>query len=106
MVRKTKEEVSNVSDAVLKLVNRVKGIVQELQDGGIEYLKYVDILKLDKAFDIVVEEENLKYQQYKIEQGEDKGTVTRCYWKDLVRADHPDVHVEENDNDWRKKELP
>ena len=55
MARKTKEEVSNVSDAVLKLVNRVKGIVQELQDGGIEYLKYVDILKLDKAFDIVVE---------------------------------------------------
>ena len=62
MARKMKEEFSGTSDAVLKLVNRVKGIVQELQDGGIEYLKYVDILKLDKAFDIVVEEENLKYQ--------------------------------------------
>ena len=106
MVRKTKEEVSNVSDAVLKLVNRVKGIVQELQDGGIEYLKYVDILKLDKAFDIVVEEENLKYQKHEIDYGEDKGTVVKSFWKDLVRANHPDVYVEEDDNDWRKKELP
>ena len=54
---------------------------------------------MDKAFDIVVEEENLKYQKHEIDYGEDKGTVTKSFWKDLVRANHPDVYVEEDDND-------
>ena len=30
---------------------------------------------------------------------EDKGTVHRAIWKDLVRADHPNIYVEKDNDD-------
>ena len=98
MARKKKEEVSNVSDAVLKLVNQVKRVVSDINESGVEHLTYTDISKLAKAFDAVVEEANLKHQQHKIDHGEDKGTVMKAWYKDLVRADHPDRY-KGNDDD-------
>ena len=98
MSKKTKKkEVSNITDAQLLLTNRVKKLVQDIEESGVEYITYSDVSKLDKAFDDVVEEANLKYQQMTIEHGEDKGTVHRAVWKDLVRADHPNIYVEKDD---------
>ena len=34
-----------------------------------------------------------------IELGEDKGNVHRAFWKDLVRADHPNIYVEKDNDD-------
>ena len=98
MSKKTKKkEVSNITDAQLLLTNRVKKLVQDIEESGVEYITYSDVSKLDKAFDDVVEEANLKYQQMTIEHGEDKGTVHRAIWKDIVRADHPNIYVEKDD---------
>ena len=96
--RKKKVQVPSITDLQLVLTNRVKKLVQEIGESGVEYITYSDVSKLDKAFDDVVEEANLKYQQMTIEHGEDNGTVHRASWQDLVRADHPNIYVE-NDND-------
>ena len=97
-IKKKKIEVPVISDLALKLVNRVKSLVSDINESGVDHLTYTDISELDKAFDAVVEEANLKYQQHEIDYGEDKGTIVRSYWKDLVRANHPDVHVEKDDD--------
>ena len=97
--RKKKVQVPTITDLQLVLTNRVKKLVQEINESGVEYVTYSDITKLDKAFDDVVEEANLKYQQMTIEHGEDKGTVHRASWQDLVRADHPNIYVEKDDDD-------
>jgi len=97
--RKKKVQVPTITDLQLVLTNRVKKLVQEINESGVEYISYSDISKLDKAFDDVVEEANLKYQQMTIEHGEDKGTVHRASWQDLVRADHPNIYVEKDDDD-------
>ncbi len=97
--KKKKVEVPTITDLQLVLTNRVKKLVQEINESGVEYISYSDISKLDKAFDDVVEEANLKYQQMTIEHGEDKGTVHRAIWKDIVRADHPNIYVEKDDDD-------
>jgi len=96
--RKKKVQVPNITDLQLVLTNRVKKLVQEIQECGVEHITYSDVSRLDKAFDDVVEESNLKYQQMTIEHGEDKGTVHRAIWKDLVRADHSNIYVEKDDD--------
>ena len=96
--KKKEVEVPTITDLQLVFTNRVKNLLQNIEESGVEYITYSDISKLDKAYDNVVEEANLKYQQMTIEHGEDKGTVHRAIWKDLVRADHPNIYVE-NDND-------
>ena len=97
--KKKKVEVPTITDLQLVLTNRVKKLVQEINESGVEYITYSDITKLDKAFDDVVEEANLKHQQMTIEHGEDKGTVHRASWQDLVRADHPNIYVEKDDDE-------
>ena len=96
--KKKKAEMPTITDLQLALTNRVKKLVFEINESGVEYVTYSDITKLDKAFDDVVEEANLKYQQMTIEHGEDKGTVHRAIWKDLVRADHSNIYVEKDDD--------
>ena len=96
---KKKVEVPTITDLQLVLTNRVKKLVQEIQECGVEHITYSDVSKLDKAFDDVVEEANLKYQQMTIEHGEDKGTVHRAIWKDIVRADHPNIYIEKDNDD-------
>ena len=96
--RKKKEiEVPTITDLQLVLTNRVKTLVSDINDSGIDYVTYSDISKLDKAFDAVVEEANLKHQQHEIEHGEDKGDVVRAWYKDLVRANLPNIYKEKND---------
>jgi len=97
--RKKKVQVPTITDLQLVLTNRVKKFVQEINEGGVDYITYSDVSKLEKAFDDVVEEANLKYQQMTIEHGEDKGTVHRAIWKDIVRADHPNIYVEKDNDD-------
>jgi len=97
--RKKKVQVPTITDLQLVLTNRVKSLVMDINDSGVEYITYSDITKLDKAFDDVVEEANLKHQQMTIEHGEDKGTVHRAIWKDIVRADHPNIYVEKDNDD-------
>ena len=96
--RKKKVQVPSITDIQLVLTNRVKKLVQDIEESGVDYITYSDVSKLDKAFDDVVEEANLKHQQMTIEHGEDKGTVHRAIWKDLVRADHPNIYVEKDDD--------
>ena len=98
--RKKKVQVPTITDLQLVFVNRVKDLVMNIHDAnGVEYVTYSDVSKLDKAFDDVVEEANLKHQQMTIEHGEDKGTVHRAIWKDIVRADHPNIYVEKDNDD-------
>ena len=92
--RKKKVQVPSITDIQLVLTNRVKKLVQDIEESGVDYITYSDVSRLDKAFDDVVEEANLKYQQMTIEHGEDKGTVHRAVWKDIVRADHPNIYVD------------
>ena len=96
--KKEKVQSVDVTDAQLLLINHVKTLVQDINESGVEYVTYSAITKLDRAYDKVIEEANLKYQQMTIEHGEDKGTVHRAIWKDLVRADHSNIYVEK-DND-------
>ena len=97
--KKKKAEMPTITDLQLVLTNRVKKLVQEINENGVEYVTYSDVSKLDKAYDDVVEEANLKHQQMTIEHGEDKGNVHRAFWKDLVRADHPNIYVEKDNDD-------
>ena len=99
MTKKKKLEVPMITDTQLKFVNRVKTLVSDIQDSGVEHLTYSDISKLDRAYDAVVEESNLKHQQHDIDYGENKGTVMKAWYKDLVRADNPNVYVETRDDD-------
>ena len=98
MAKKKKLEVPIITDAQLELVNRVKSLVADIQDSGVEHITYADITTLDKAYDTVVEESNLMHQSQTIEYGESKGDVIRAYYKDLVRSDDPSAW-EGNDND-------
>ena len=98
MAKKKKLEVPTITDTQLKLVNRVKSLVADIQDSGVEHITYADITTLDKAYDAVVEESNLMHQSQTIEYGESKGDVIRAYYKDLVRSDDPNAW-EGNDND-------
>ena len=98
MARRKKIEVPTITDLQLVFTNKVKSLLSEIQDSGVEHITYADISNLDKSYDAVVEEANLKHQQHEIDYGEDKGTVVKAWYKDLVRANHPDVYVEkEND---------
>ena len=98
MAKKKKLEVPIITDAQLELVNRVKSLVADINDSGVEHITYADITTLDKAYDTVVEESNLMHQGMTVEYGESKGDVIRAYYKDLVRSDDPNVW-EGNDND-------
>jgi len=97
--KKKEVEVPTITDLQLVFVNRVKNLLQNIEESGVEYVTYSAITKLDKAYDNVVEEANLKHQQMIIEHGEDKGTVHRAIWKDIVRADHPNIYVEKDNYD-------
>ena len=99
MAKKKKLEVPIITDTQLALVNRVKSLVADINDSGVEHITYADITTLDKAYDAVVEESNLKHQQHDIDYGENKGTVMKAWYKDLVRADNPNVYVETEEND-------
>jgi hypothetical protein len=77
----------------------VKSLVADINDSGVEHITYADITTLDKAYDAVVEESNLKHQQHDIDYGENKGTVMKAWYKDLVRADNPNVYIETRDDD-------
>ena len=96
--KKKEVEVPTITDLQLVFTNRVKNLLQNIEESGVEYITYSDISKLDKAYDNVVEEANLKHQQMTVEYGEDKGTVHRAIWKDLVRADHSNIYVEKDDD--------
>ena len=99
MAKRKKIEVPTITDVQLTLVNRVKSLVADINDSGVEHITYADITTLDKAYDAVVEESNLKHQQHDIDYGENKGTVMKAWYKDLVRADNPNVYVETEEND-------
>jgi len=91
MAKKKEKEIPIITDAQLTLVNQVKSLVSEINDSGVEHITYSDITKLDKAYDAVVKESNLKHQQHKIDYGEDKGSIVKAWYKELVRADNPNV---------------
>ena len=91
MAKKKEKEIPIITDAQLTLVNQVKSLVSEINDSGVEHITYSDITKLDKAYDAVVEESNLKHQQHKVDYGEDKGSIIKAWYKGLVRADNPNV---------------
>lgn len=98
--KKKKAEMPTITDLQLVLTNRVKTLVQEINENGVEYVTYSDVSKLDKAYDDVVEEANLKHQKMTIEHGENKGQIHPAHWQDLVRADHPNIYVaKDNDDD-------
>jgi hypothetical protein len=97
MAKRKKIEVPTITDVQLTLVNRVKSLVSDINDSGVEHITYSDITKLDKAYDAVVEESNLKHQQHKVDYGEDKGSIIKAWYMDLVRADNPNVYKEKND---------
>ena len=99
MAKRKKIEVPTITDVQLTLVNRVKSLVADINDSGVEHITYADITTLDKAYDAVVKESNLKHQQHDIDYGENKGTVVKAWYKDLVRADNPNVYVETRDDD-------
>jgi|TARA_B110000211_G_C13711056_1_gene391741 hypothetical protein len=99
MAKRKKIEVPTITDVQLTLVNRVKSLVADINDSGVEHITYADITTLDKAYDAVVEESNLKHQQHDIDYGENKGTVMKAWYKDLVRADNPNVYIETRDDD-------
>jgi hypothetical protein len=99
MTKRKKIEVPTITDVQLTLVNRVKSLVADINDSGVDHITYADITTLDKAYDAVVEESNLKHQQHDIDYGENKGTVMKAWYKDLVRADNPNVYVETRDDD-------
>ena len=60
--KKKEVEVPTITDLQLVLTNQVKKLVFEINESGVEYVTYSDVSKLDKAFDDVVEEANLKHQ--------------------------------------------
>jgi len=97
MTKKKKLEVPMITDTQLKFVNRVKTLVSDIQDSGVEHLTYSDISKLDRAYDAVVEESKLMHQSQTVEYGESKGDVIRAYYKDLVRPDDPNAWKEKDD---------
>tara|TARA_R110000850_G_scaffold99333_5_gene205834 strand:+ start:3515 stop:3883 length:369 start_codon:yes stop_codon:yes gene_type:complete len=99
MAKRKKIEVPTITDVQLTLVNRVKSLVADINDSGVEHITYADITTLDKAYDAVVKESNLKHQQHDIDYGENKGTVMKAWYKDLVRADNPNVYIETRDDD-------
>jgi hypothetical protein len=90
--------MTDITDIQLKLINKVKYLIQDIAENGVEYITYWQITKLSKALDNVQEESNLKHQKHTIDWGEDKGKVSKDFWSDFVRADHPNVYKEE-DND-------
>jgi hypothetical protein len=96
--KKEKVQSVDVTDAQLLLINRIKKLVQDFNESGIDYITYSDVSKLDKAFDKVVEEANLKHQQMTIEHGEDKGKIHKAFWQDLVRDGHPNAYEEKEDD--------
>tara|TARA_R110001592_G_scaffold111207_1_gene308080 strand:- start:71 stop:430 length:360 start_codon:yes stop_codon:yes gene_type:complete len=98
MARRKKIEVPTITDVQLVFTNKVKGLLSDIQDSGVEHITYADITDLDKSYDAVVEEADLKHQQHEIDYGENKGTVMKAWYKDLVRADHPDVYVGKDDD--------
>ena len=97
---KKKEKVQSVevTDAQLLLINHVKNLVQDINESGVEYVTYSAITKLDRAYDKVIEEANLKYQQMTIEHGEDKGKIHKAFWQELVRDGHPNAYMEKDDD--------
>jgi len=98
MAKKKEKEIPIITNAQLTLVNQVKSLVSEINDSGVEHITYSDITKLDKAYDAVVEESNLKHQQHKVDYGEDKGSIIKAWYMDLVRADNPNAW-KRNDDD-------
>ena len=96
-VPKKKEEKSQISDAVLKLVNITKELTRHIDECGIRYITYNDVHKVEDAIDIVVEETNLKLQKHICTGGKQKGEGSRAWWSDYVRADDPKAYEEKED---------
>ena len=96
--RKKKVQAVDVTDAQLLLINHVKNLVQDINESGVEYVTYSAITKLDRAYDKVIEEANLKYQQMTVEHGEDKGKIHKAFWQELVRDGHPNAYEEKEDD--------
>ena len=61
---KKKEEKSQISDAVLKLVNITKELTRQIDESGIRYITYDEIHKVKDAIDIVVDESGIQYITY------------------------------------------
>ena len=95
--KKKKEEKSQISDAVLKLVNITKELTRQIDESGIRYITYDEIHQVEDAIDVVVEETNLKLQKHICTGGEEKGELSRAWWSDFVRADDPKAFKEEED---------
>ena len=96
--KKEKVQSVDVTDAQLLLINHVKHLVQDINESGVEYVTYSAITKLDRAYDKVIEEANLKYQQMTVEHGEDKGKIHKAFWQELVRDGHPNAYMEKDDD--------
>ena len=96
--KKEKVQSVDVTDAQLLLINHVKTLVQDINESGVEYVTYSAITKLDRAYDKVIEEANLKYQQMTVEHGEDKGKIHKAFWQELVRDGHPNAYEEKEDD--------
>ncbi len=90
-----KEEQSQISDAVLKLVNVTKELTRNIEECGIRYITYEEINRVEDAIDAVVEETKLVYKSHTCDSGEHKGQTSRAFWSDFVRPDHPEAFKEE-----------
>ena len=93
--KKKKEEQSQISDAVLKLVNVTKELTRNIEECGIRYITYEEINRVEDAIDTVVEETKLAHQTHTCDSGEHKGQTLRAFWSDYVRPDHPEAFKEE-----------
>ena len=96
--KKKKEEQSQISDAVLKLVNVTKELTRHIDECGIRYVTYEEVHSVEDAIDDVVEETKLVYKTHTCDSGEHKGQTSRAFWDDYVRPDHPEA-FKENNND-------
>ena len=93
-----KEEQSQISDAVLKLVNVTKELTRNIEEGGIRYITYEEINRVEDAIDAVVEETKLAHQTHTCDSGEHKGQTLRAFWSDYVRPDHPEAFKEKSND--------
>ena len=78
-----KEEQSQISDAVLKLVNVTKELTRNIEECGIRYITYEEINQVEDAIDAVVEETKLAHQTHTCDSGEHKGETSRAFWSDF-----------------------
>ena len=79
-----------ISDETLYLVNRVKDVLNSLNEHGVESLTYFEVGALREANQKVVKLFDLKYQKHLCKgQGDAK---MPAYYADMVRADDEKAH--------------